>query len=103
MMSRTFAFPANEPNEAGSAGTLLPSERLHPLHHVVLEIISRVNKLDVTTLATELAGCEEFIGDVSGRGASAYRIVAEDVLGYMYVQTHLNRDRQGIYSLPQQG
>jgi hypothetical protein len=62
----------------------------------------RVNKLDVARLATELAGCDEFIGDVSARGASAYRIVAEDVLGYMYVQTHLNRDRQGIYSLPEQ-
>jgi hypothetical protein len=100
-MRRTFALPGNEPNEEGSAGTWLPSERLHPLHRVVLEVFSRVNKLDVATLAAELAGCDEFIDDVSARGASAYRIVAEDVLGYMYVQTHLNRDSQGNYSLPE--
>jgi hypothetical protein len=55
--------------------------------------------MDGTKLAVALAGCTTFSGKRTASGNRAYRIVAQDVLGYMCEQGHLTMDRWGWYHL----
>jgi hypothetical protein len=76
-----------------------PTTRPHPLHGAVVEIFRRDPHQDVTTLAIALSGCTGFSGKGAAKGDRAYRVVAEDVLGYMHSQGHLARDEHGWYVL----
>jgi hypothetical protein len=80
-----------------------PTER-HPIHSVVVTAILREgrvpgsgDRIDATRLALVLAGRSSFRITTAMR---AYRIIAEDVLGYMRDQGHLVVDELGWYHLP---
>lgn len=63
----------------------------HPLAPVVLTLFERFHEVDVTMAALALAGA--FVHPSKGR--NAYRIVAADVLGYLWHQGILVRHTQG--------
>jgi hypothetical protein len=67
----------------------------HPLEASVLAIFRDHPAQDAGTLAPAMAGCTYFPGRPAGM--KAYRVVAEDVLGYMLDQGKLFRDEHGWY------
>jgi hypothetical protein len=64
-----------------------------------MEIFRRDPHQDAAKLGYILSGHTAFIGKGAGKGNRAYRVVAEDVLGYMHSQGHLTLDRDGWYVL----
>jgi hypothetical protein len=73
--------------------------KTHPLAHVVLAQFERMDAIDVTDIAIILAGA--LVHPAKGR--EAYRIVAADVLGYLWHQGALVRHGTGNPASPERG
>jgi hypothetical protein len=73
-----------------------PTTEPHPLHDIVMRAFEQQECQDVASLSYFLAG-GYFGGKRSAIGNQAYRIVAEDVLGYMEAQKRIYKDEQGWY------
>lgn len=70
------------------------TKRPHPLASLVLDMLTCTTVVDVTDLAMALAGSMMY----PAKCRKAYRIVAADVLGYMWQQGVL--ERHGVVENP---
>jgi hypothetical protein len=71
----------------------------HPLTPLVLAMFESTTALDVTDVSLALAGASVH----PSKGRTAYRIVAADVLGYLWHRGVLVRHGQGSERCPEDG
>lgn len=71
------------------------SQDPHPLQDIVLRAFSESAEHDTISLAVFMAGCTSLTDEKGKDCMAAYRIVAEDVLGYLESQGYLFQDQEG--------
>ena len=76
-----------------------PNPDPHPLEDIAMRAFAKEPRQDATTLSSFMSGCTVFGGKDGSKGMSAYKTVADDVLGYMREQGKLVIEQSGWYGL----